>query len=134
MKKYLSQSKKQLSNQINLKNFIPFELMTWKFYSILYYNSEIWQIPTQKPYLKNLVLSASAKALQLCSLHQSPMTSLLIFLLNTLVQLPSNFWFTNTSFFYTHYTPTLDWLAINFNQNCNTRETIRLVKTKSLIY
>ena len=35
--------------------------------SIMYYNSEIWHIPTLKPTLKQKILSASAKALRVCT-------------------------------------------------------------------
>ena len=41
-------------------------LVTSNFYSILYYNSEIWHIPTLKSTLKQNLLSASAKALRVC--------------------------------------------------------------------
>ena len=46
-------------------------LLTANFYSILYYNSEIWQIPTLNPNSKQLLLSASAKALTLCNWDNS---------------------------------------------------------------
>ena len=36
------------------------------FYSILYYNSEVWHLPTLKTTLKQSLLSASAKALRVC--------------------------------------------------------------------
>jgi hypothetical protein len=42
-------------------------LLTSNFYSILYYNSEIWHIPTLNTHLKQLLLLASAKALKLCN-------------------------------------------------------------------
>ena len=41
------------------------QLITSNFYSILYYNSEIWQLPV-KNVLKQKLLSASAKALKVC--------------------------------------------------------------------
>ena len=41
------------------------QLLTSNFYSILYYNSEVWHIPNLKPQLKQLLLSASANALKL---------------------------------------------------------------------
>ena len=44
----------------------PLGLVTSNFYSILYYNSEIWHLPTLKPSLKQKLLSASAKALKVC--------------------------------------------------------------------
>ena len=37
------------------------------YYSILYYNSEIWHLPTLKASLKQKLLSASAKAFRVCS-------------------------------------------------------------------
>ena len=40
-------------------------LLTSNFYSILYYNSEIWHLPSLKPELKQSLLSASATALKL---------------------------------------------------------------------
>ena len=40
--------------------------MTSNFYSILYYNSEIWHLPSLKSNLKQCLLSASAKALTIC--------------------------------------------------------------------
>ena len=42
-------------------------LLTSNFFSVLYYNSEIWHLPKLAPYLKNLLLSISAKALKLCT-------------------------------------------------------------------
>ena len=42
------------------------KLVTSNFYSILFYNSEIWHIPSLKTTLKQTLLSASAKALRIC--------------------------------------------------------------------
>jgi hypothetical protein len=39
-------------------------LVTSNYYSILFYNSEIWHIPNLKPQLKQMLLSVSAKALK----------------------------------------------------------------------
>ena len=50
-------------------------LVTSNFYSILFYNSEIWHLPSVKPTLKQKLLSASAKALETCIKHVDPMTS-----------------------------------------------------------
>ena len=50
-------------------------LVTSNLYSILYYNSEIWHLPTLKPTLKQKNLSASAKALKVCIKNLEPMTS-----------------------------------------------------------
>ena len=42
------------------------QLVTSNFYSILYYNSEIWHLQSLKRNLKQKLLSSSAKALKLC--------------------------------------------------------------------
>ena len=42
-------------------------LVTSNFFLILYYNSVIWHIPTLKATLKQKLLSASAKALRVCT-------------------------------------------------------------------
>ena len=44
-------------------------LITSNFYSILYYNSEIWHIPSLKATLKQKLLSASAMALRVSIRH-----------------------------------------------------------------
>ena len=46
-------------------------LLTANYFSILYYNSEIWHIPSLNPNSKQLLLAASAKALRLCIKYQS---------------------------------------------------------------
>ena len=43
------------------------QLVTSNFYSILFYNSEIWHLPSLKSTLKQKLLSASAKALKVCN-------------------------------------------------------------------
>ena len=50
-------------------------LLTLNYYSILYYNSEIWHIPTLRPQLKQKLLSASANAIKLCLTALPPNTS-----------------------------------------------------------
>ena len=60
----------QIENQINMirKYFNQDKmllLLTSNFFSILYYNSEVWHIPKLKPALNQLILSASTNALKL---------------------------------------------------------------------
>ena len=43
------------------------QLITSNFYSILYYNSEIWHLPSLKRVLKQKLLSSSAKAIKICA-------------------------------------------------------------------
>ena len=42
------------------------QLVTSNFYSVLYYNSEIWHLQSLKCNLKNKLLSSSAKAIKMC--------------------------------------------------------------------
>ena len=50
------------------------QLITAKVYSILYYNSEIWHLPSLKQNLKTKLLSVSAKAIKTC-MYPDPMIS-----------------------------------------------------------
>ena len=50
-------------------------LITSNFFSILYYNSEVWHLPNLKPELKQHLLSASANALKLAQRYPDCMES-----------------------------------------------------------
>ena len=71
---HLSHTIKKAMNALNaipiIKNYFKrhklFSLVTSNFYSILYYNSEIWHLPSLKPTPKQKLLSAPAKALRTC--------------------------------------------------------------------
>ena len=66
----ITKSKKALCAIKLIKRFFTnkelLQLITANFYSVLYYGSEIWHIPTLKQPLKQKLLSASACALKLC--------------------------------------------------------------------
>ena len=51
------------------------QLVTSNFFSILYYNSEIWHLPTLKQNLKKKLMSLSANALKLCINFDTRMVS-----------------------------------------------------------
>ena len=51
------------------------QLVTSNFYSILYYNSEIWHLPSLNNNLKAKLMSASARALKVCMYYPDPMIS-----------------------------------------------------------
>ena len=51
------------------------QLLTSNYYSVLFYNSEIWHLPTLGPQLKQKLLSASANAIKLCITKLPPNTS-----------------------------------------------------------
>ena len=80
---HISHSIKRLMNALNaiqiIKSFFTkpelLDLATSNFYSILYYNSEIWHLQTLKPSLKQKLLSAWAKALKSCVKNVDPMIS-----------------------------------------------------------
>ena len=67
----IKQSMKALNAIRLIQNFFTkkelLSLVTSNFYSILYYNSEIWHLPSLKTTLKQSLLSASAKALRACN-------------------------------------------------------------------
>ena len=50
-------------------------LLTSNYYSVLYYNSEIWNLPSLNTNLKKKLLSASATAIKLCLSKLPPNTS-----------------------------------------------------------
>ena len=50
-------------------------LITSNFYSILFYNSEIWHLPSLNSNLKQKILSSSARAIKMCTKNCDPMTS-----------------------------------------------------------
>ena len=45
------------------------EIVTANVYSIVYYNSEIWHLPSLKANLKQKLLSISARAISTCAKH-----------------------------------------------------------------
>ena len=51
------------------------QLITSNFYSTLYYNSDIWNLPSLKVSLKGKLMSASVKALKVCMYYPDPMIS-----------------------------------------------------------
>ena len=113
---------KKYFNPIELKTFI-----TANFYSVLYYNSEIWHLPNLSPYLKNLLLSASAKALKICTPNYNQSISYLkLHEINQRAN-PDQFCQYKHSLLlyelYNNQTPSIEWISLNYNQNFNSRKT-----------
>ena len=102
-------------------------LLTSNFYSILYYNSEIWHTPALSPYLKNLLTSTSAKALMICTSNYTPMMSYKDLHTQNIRATPAQFMIYKHALLLhsvsNNQTPFNDWLDLNLNQNFNTRET-----------
>ena len=104
------------------------KLITSNVYSILFYNSEVWHLPTLKQSLKNTLLSASAKALKLCAksvdlwmlsfthLHEMAgrATPNQMMDYKLALQLYKTF---------NYRCPIVDWVSLNFNQIMGSRQT-----------
>ena len=103
------------------------QLLTSNYYSVLLYNSEIWNIPYLKTDLKRRLLSASASALKVCTpTYHDRMSYIELHKTNNRAT-PTEF--SN----YKHALllhklvqteiPNLDWIDLNFQQSFNGRET-----------
>jgi hypothetical protein len=100
-------------------------LLTSNFYTVLYYNSEIWHLPSLNPYLKGLLLSASSKALKICTpSYNLSMSYNDLHVINNRAT-PDNFCLYKHSLLlhslFNKQQPPIDWIQINFNQNLNNR-------------
>jgi hypothetical protein len=125
---------KIIKNHFTIPELIT--LITSNFYSILYYNSEIWHIPNLSPYLKNLLLAKSANALKICSpTYNLSMSYVKLHEINKRAT-PENFCLYKHSLLlhslYNTQKPHLEWLALNFNQNFNSREkTLKIINNSN---
>ena len=112
---------KRYFNQTELRT-----ILTSNFYTILYYNSEIWHIPSLNPISKQQLLSASANALKLCNVYNDPFISFRELHLSNSRATP------NQMIKYKHalllfsifngMTPTKDWIDLNFHQTTTSRQ------------
>ena len=120
-----------MCDKVDSKSFNKSELlnlMTSNFFSILYYNADIWLIPSLNPRIKQQHLSASASALIICIRNFDWMIS-----------------FDQLHYMAKRVTPTQimnykhalllfkiyngkdcerDWIDLNFNQNFNRRSNL----------
>ena len=101
-------------------------LLTSNFYSILYYNSEIWHIPSLNPNSKQLLMSASAKALRICVNDQSTIYSYIDMHKITNRATPSQILvYKHAILLYKLYNTinsTSDWVKLNFQQTLTSRQ------------
>ncbi len=111
-------------------NFTPNELktiITSNFYSILYYNSEIWHLPNLSPLLKQQLLSTSALGLKLCTPNYDRSTSYLELHSINKRATPSQFMQYKLSLqlfkLYNNNEQNIDWINLNFNQMLSRRQT-----------
>ena len=110
------------------KYFTKYELaalLTSNFYSILYYNSDVWLIPSLKPQLKQQLLSASAKALRICTNNYDNMMSFdQIHAINKRATPNQILKYKHSLLLYKIWNDSIysqEWLALNFQQNFNAR-------------
>ena len=103
------------------------QLITSNYYSILYYNSEIWNIPNLKNELKRRLVSASANALKICTpSYHDRMSYVELHKINNRAT-PNEFCNYKHALLlhkliHTEI-PSSDWIDMNFQQNFNNRST-----------
>ena len=100
-------------------------LITSNFYSILYYNAEIWNIPTLSTSLQQRLLSVSASALKICTpSYHDRMSFLELHRINnraTPKQMCQYKHALQLHKLINQGLPTSDWVDLNFQQNFNSR-------------
>ena len=102
------------------------QLVTSNVYSLLYYNSEIWHLPSLKQTLKVKLLSLSSHALKVCMKYDSSLMSFEnIHKLNQRA-LPCNYMLYRQALtlyrIWNSQDYSLEWCAINFNQVLTSRQ------------
>ena len=116
---------KLISRYFNTKELL--QLLTSNFYSVLFYNSEVWNIGTLKEPLKRTLLTASAKALKVAMHH--PRHSISYQNLHKLNKRATPSMFSTYKLALSlykiynadHHCP--EWYHLNFNQILTTRQT-----------
>ena len=115
---------KLIKNHFNQQELLA--LLTSNFYSILYYNSEIWHLPTLSPRLKQLLLSASATALKITQKSQNRMQSFVSIHLECNRALPEQMIVYKHALLlhklYNKNSPETEWIALNFQQLLTSRQ------------
>jgi hypothetical protein len=114
-----------IKNNFTTKELL--QLITSNFYSILYYNSEIWHLQSLKQNLKQKLLSASAKAIKTCIKYCTDDVSFVKIHEMCSRSLPENF------LLYRHAlllhklinsnSHTCEWVHLNFNLILTSRQT-----------
>ena len=102
------------------------QLVTSNFYSILYYNSEIWHLPNLNPLLKRHLLAASASALKLCTPGYNNFISYLdLHQINSRATPNQMMKYKHSVLLFKVYNdknPPKDWLTLNFQQVLTRRQ------------
>ena len=111
-------------------------LLTSNFYSILYFNCDVWLIPSLKPQLKQQILSASSKALMLSTPNYHNLMSYeQIHAINKRSTPKQILMYKHSILLYKVWNDSLyskDWIALHFQQNFNERcSTVKLFDTSN---
>ena len=103
------------------------QLITANFYSVLFYNSEIWHIPSLNPHSKQQLLSASANALRLCTPGNNDRISFEeLHVLNQRATPTQIMQYKHSLLLYKLYNrkePIQEWVMLNFQQTLGSRQT-----------
>ena len=96
------------------------QLVTANVFSVLYYNSEIWHLPSLKTELKQKITSISARAIKTCMYYPDRLISFInIHKMNNRA-LPDSFMHYKTAIqlykLYNSNEQSHDWICLNFNQ------------------
>ena len=101
-------------------------LITANFYSILYYNSEIWHLPKINPILKNHLLAASATALKLCTpSYNESMSYTTLHSINNRATPSQMMLYKHSIILYktlNEQQPPKEWIDLNFTQILSSRQ------------
>ena len=103
------------------------QLITSNVYSILYYNSEIWHLPSLKHNLKQKLLGVSAKAIKVSMYYPDPMISFIkIHEMNKRAP-PETMLLYKLSIqlfkLYNQNEHSLEWVSLNLNQILTSRQS-----------
>ena len=103
------------------------QLLTSNYYSILYYNSEVWHLGSLKAILHKQLMSASAKALKVALHYPDPMISYVNLHKMANRATPEMFLKYKMSLLlyrtFNNEIPETDWLSLNFDQILTSRQS-----------
>ena len=101
-------------------------LITSNFYSILYYNSELWQLTPLSPRLKQLLLLASARALKTCMRYNNRFESFEALHERAHRATPPNYsLYKHAQILHKLYNagePDIEWVSLNFQHQFSMRQ------------
>jgi hypothetical protein len=106
------------------------QLLTSNYYSILYYNSEVWHLNSLKVILQKQLMTASAKALKVALHFPDPMISYASLHKMANRATPEMFLKYKMSLLlyrtFNNEIPETDWLSLNFDQIITSRQSVIL--------